>query len=179
MIFFTADQHFGHQNIIRTCSRPFASAEEMDEALTRNWNAAVGPGDEVYILGDFTMKPAPEAHRRLSALNGRKYLVVGNHDRFLKQFGPYAADLEWVKDYYVLMHGGRAFVLFHYPIAEWYGYFRGSIHLFGHIHNSPASAARVDASGLAFNVGVDCRGFRPVSIEEILALAERKSSPGN
>ena len=30
MIFFTADTHFGHNNVIRFCDRPFSSAAEMD-----------------------------------------------------------------------------------------------------------------------------------------------------
>ncbi|MGN0888723.1 MAG: hypothetical protein ACI4UY_07570 [Kiritimatiellia bacterium] len=41
MTFFTSDQHFGHFNIIRLCSRPFGTVEEMDEALLSKWNAKV------------------------------------------------------------------------------------------------------------------------------------------
>jgi len=173
MIFFTADLHFGHENIIRLCNRPFANAEAMDAALIRNWNATVSPRDEVYILGDFTMRPAAQAHEYLVALNGRKYFICGNHDKFLKSFGPYERDLEWVKDYHRLVYEGRRFILFHYPIAEWDCFFRGAIHLYGHVHNSATSAARLP-DGLAFNVGVDCHDFRPVSAEQILALAAEK-----
>ena len=56
MIYFTSDLHFGHKNIISHTGRPFSAAEEMDEALIRNWNRTVQPNDEVYILGDLTMK---------------------------------------------------------------------------------------------------------------------------
>ncbi len=131
MIYFTADLHFGHSNIIRHCSRPFAAAEEMDVALTANWNAAVSRHDEVYILGDFTMKPAAEAHKYLSALNGRKYMIRGNHDKFLNNYKASDTAFEWVKDYFVLKHEGRRFVLFHYPICEWDCFYRGAIHLSG------------------------------------------------
>jgi len=175
MIFFTADLHFGHENIIRHCNRPFSCADEMDAALTQNWNNTVGPSDEVYILGDFTMKPAAQAHEYLAALNGRKYFITGNHDKFLNGFGPFERDFEWIKDYHVLKHEGRKIVLFHYPIAEWDGFFRGVLHLYGHVHNSADSAARLPEDGLAFNVGVDCHDFRPVSIEKIIALVEAKA----
>ena len=173
MVFFTADLHFGHENIIRHCNRPFSSADEMDAALIRNWNATVGPRDEVYILGDLTMQPASKAHEYLEALKGRKFFIRGNHDRFLDGFEPYKHDLAWVKDYHVLKYAGRKIVLFHYPIAEWDGFFRDSIHLYGHIHNSAASTARLPG-GLAFNVGVDCWGFRPISADQILTLAAEK-----
>jgi calcineurin-like phosphoesterase family protein len=172
MIFFTADLHFGHENIIQHCNRPFASADEMDAALVRNWNAVVGQKDEVYILGDFTMRPAVDAHRYLTTLNGRKYLISGNHDRFLKGFAPYMSDFVWVKDYHVLNAGGKWLVLFHFPILEWYQFHRGAIHLYGHVHNSKTSAERVAAlTGPAFNVGTDVNNFAPVSIDEIFRRA--------
>ena len=171
MICFTADLHFGHANVIRHCSRPFASADEMDEALIKNWNDAVKLKDEVYILGDFTMRPSAEAHNYLKRLNGRKYFIKGNHDRFLKSrsFEPYMDDFEWVKDYHTLHIDGKCFVLFHYPILEWANYYRGSIHLYGHVHNSQTSAKLLEGlKGPAFNVGVDVNDYRPVSITDII-----------
>jgi len=33
VIFFTSDTHFGHENIIRYCQRPFADVGEMDREL--------------------------------------------------------------------------------------------------------------------------------------------------
>jgi calcineurin-like phosphoesterase family protein len=174
MVYFTADLHFGHANVINHCNRPFATADEMNEALIRNWNRTVHRDDDVYILGDVTMKPADEAHRYISELKGRKYLIRGNHDRFIKNYEPYIEDFVWVKDYEYLHYGDRHFVLFHYPIAEWYGAFRGAIHLYGHVHNSEAGNAMMKSStvGFAYNVGVDCNNFCPVSVKDILEYAE-------
>lgn len=36
MDFYISDTHFGHENIIWFCGRPFSNAQEMDEALVAN-----------------------------------------------------------------------------------------------------------------------------------------------
>ena len=41
MTFFTADQHFGHFNIMRLSKRPFASLDEMNETMIARWNDKV------------------------------------------------------------------------------------------------------------------------------------------
>ena len=43
MIYYTADLHFHYALLLP--SRPFATVEEMDEALVKNWNDTVGPED--------------------------------------------------------------------------------------------------------------------------------------
>lgn len=176
MIYFTADQHFGHENILRHCNRPFANANEIDAALIANWNATVTQNDDIYILGDFTMRSAEDAHKYLTRLNGRKYFIRGNHDKFLRGRGnaQYTNDYIWVKDYEMLHAEWNCFVLFHYPILEWANYYRGSIHLYGHVHNSETSAELLKGlKGLAFNVGVDVNGYCPVSIKTILNRAAK------
>ena len=47
MIYFIADTHFGHENVIKFCDRPFACADEMNEALISNWNERVNGNDTV------------------------------------------------------------------------------------------------------------------------------------
>ena len=52
-VFFTADTHLGHKNIITSTNRPFKSVAEMDSAIVKRWNERVTPQDLVYHLGDF------------------------------------------------------------------------------------------------------------------------------
>lgn len=77
MTYFTSDQHFGHFNIIRLCSRPFATVEEMDATMLARWNAKVREGDTVSILGDLFFRSAT-IEPILAQLKGRKHLILGN-----------------------------------------------------------------------------------------------------
>ena len=52
-IWFTADTHFGHENVIQFCQRPFSSVTEMDEQLIENWNHSVQPDDSYLSFGGF------------------------------------------------------------------------------------------------------------------------------
>lgn len=159
--FFTSDTHFGHANIIKLCDRPFTSVEEMDETMIERWNARVGAGDVVFHLGDFALG-AKTGRRVFERLNGTKVLIRGNHD------DNDTCRLAWGScvDYVMQRYEGQAWmVLFHYPILEWDGHYRGNIHLHGHQHNkSPLrDVRRVD-------VGVDANDFTPWALEEIRAL---------
>jgi len=79
--FFTADNHFGHEAIITMSQRPFATVEEMDEAMIANWNAVVSRGDNVWHVGDFAHRIDAKRKRAIfGKLNGSKHLVPGNHD---------------------------------------------------------------------------------------------------
>ena len=79
-VFFISDTHFGHENIIRMCRRPFASVAEMDEALVARWNERVGAADTIYHLGDFCYRNSRGADTYLRQLNGQIHLIAGNHD---------------------------------------------------------------------------------------------------
>lgn len=171
MIYFTADLHFYHDNIIKHTNRPFRDCTEMNEALVKNWNRLVKPQDEIYILGDVTMKGPVFATEMLSRLTGKKYLIRGNHDAFVdnKEFD--SSVFEWVKDYHELTYQNQKFILFHYPIAEWNGYFRDTIQLHGHQHNhADYNYNNLEKGIRRFDVGVDANYMKPVSIEDIIAF---------
>lgn len=158
--FFTSDTHFGHEKIIHLAKRPFSSAEEMNEAMIARWNLVVGKHDHVYHLGDFAVRsPRAKTDAVLDRLNGHIHLIQGNHEddalrvrhRFVK-----------VADYQTLKIGEQKVVLFHYPIRSWDGIFKGSWHLFGHVHGL------VPGFGKSFDIGVDNWNFNPLSWDEVI-----------
>jgi calcineurin-like phosphoesterase family protein len=180
MIYFTADNHFCHGNIIGSCGRPFKNVEEMNRVMIEKWNSYVTDIDDIYILGDFLYKGnGRDANDILSKLKGKKYLIKGNHEKYLDDPKFNDKAFQWVKDYHVLkLEGGRMIVLFHFPILSWAGSHHGSIHLYGHVHNSgiqhPEYGEKLKLLGSnAFNVGVDVNDFYPVSIKQILELVEK------
>ena len=82
MIFYTADLHLGHENVIAYSNRPFSNAAEMLECIILNWNSIVSADDDVYIIGDMFFKiNSKEQLEILRRLKGRKHLILGNHDR--------------------------------------------------------------------------------------------------
>lgn len=169
MIYFTSDLHFFHDNIINHTKRPFHNSEEMNEKLIKNWNLKISFNDEVYILGDITMKGPHLASEILSKLNGKKYLIRGNHDHFVDSPEFNFPFFVWIKDYAEISYINTKFILFHYPISEWNGFYKGSIHLHGHQHNREDYNFNNLKSGIyRFDVGVDANYMMPVSAEDII-----------
>jgi len=165
MIFFVGDTHFGHENIIKHCQRPFANAEEMNRVLIDQWNSVVGHGDKVYHLGDFAYKADPEVTAAIiPQLNGKKVLIAGNHD--MKPHAREGAGIDFslfdsVVPYLEIEIDGQQLILFHYPIEGWNGKWQKSWHLHGHSHGKAKKMkGRLD-------VGVDTHDFRPWSWKEI------------
>jgi calcineurin-like phosphoesterase family protein len=131
---YIADWHYGHANVLAFDNRPFSNVQEMNEALVTLWNETVTPQDDVYVLGDMFWCKSSEAIPVLEKLNGRKFLVKGNHDRsndgkFIRQFAK-------VSEYMEVEDEGRHVVLCHYPIPCFKNHMYGWIHLYGHVHNS-------------------------------------------
>lgn len=160
-IWFTSDTHFNHAKIIEYCNRPFASVSDMNFALTRAWQDAVKPDDEIYFLGDFCIGRESYALDILQMLPGTKHLIAGNHDgKKIRDAGLWYS----VQDYMELKHEGQLLVMAHYPFAVWNRSHYGSFNLHGHSHGTfkTNNARQID-------VGVDCWGYAPASLEQILA----------
>lgn len=175
MIYFTSDLHFYHTKIKNHSRQFFYTVEEMNNRLIKNWNNTVRCNDEVYILGDVTMKGPDIVRKLLSSLNGKKYLIRGNHDNFAENpdwlIDEYLTG--WVKDYYELHYNNFTFVLCHYPLLEWNKYYSGSYHLHGHLHSTKYDNIKNLKDGIRrYDVGVDANNFFPVSIDDIILFFE-------
>lgn len=172
-VWFTADLHFGHANMIKFSNRPWDTAEEMDEGLIANWNSVVKPNDFVYLLGDVAYASAKRMLWLMSRLNGRIGLILGNHDKGIAK-GDCAKRFEWIenlKEIYIHHEGKKQkIILCHYPMLTWNKSHRGSWNLHGHCHgNLP-----YDSSALRMDVGVDCNDYRPICYEEVQLYMSKK-----
>ena len=135
--FFISDNHFGHENAIKFDNRGFKTVEEMDEQMMERWNATVTDEDEVYILGDLSWKSSQETEELLDKLNGKKHLIIGNHDgKYLKN--PRIREkFVSVSNYReIFIDKDTLLILCHYPIPCFKNHLRGSYHFYGHVHNS-------------------------------------------
>lgn len=143
MNFYISDLHLSHKNVTRAGKdfddRPFDNTEEMHTVIKEKWNAKVTNGDTVYILGDLAMRGTQEELIAfVSTLKGHKVLIRGNHDdiRDLR----YKQLFDEICDYKELRENINGecvkLVLSHYPILMWRDQHRGSILLYGHVHNS-------------------------------------------
>jgi calcineurin-like phosphoesterase family protein len=162
-IFVVSDTHFGHANILRFTDsttgeliRPgFASLEEMDEHMIQQWNSVVQDKDIVYHLGDVYMN---DGHRVLPRLQGRKRLILGNHDngKSLYLQAHFQKIMMW------RMWPELNCVLTHVPIHE-SGMYKVHYNLHGHIHQNPSPTER------HINCSVEVQSYTPRSVEEIIA----------
>jgi calcineurin-like phosphoesterase family protein len=195
-IFFTADTHFGHTNILEFTERPFTSIQEHDEALIDNINKAVGKRDFLYHLGDFCFASTARqqvifAKEILSKIRCKNiHLILGNHDPRSKRGQPredFSALFTSCTPYHIvripealvledmLSAPKQMVILNHYAIRSWEGMHKGTYHLYGHSHATlPDNGTRsfdvgVDAVALRYGL-IDTDNYRPMSSYEIHAI---------
>ncbi len=164
-IFFTADTHFGDGGARALYRRPFATTADADRVIVDRWNATVGADDEIWHLGDVAIGTLNQAVAELlSALKGRKHLLRGNNDT-----DAICALPVWISvhDLVHLEMDALHVTLCHYPLRTWPGQARGALNLHGHSHGRLKPLTR------QFDVGVDARHFRPVTIAELRRKSAR------
>ena len=144
MRYYIADPHFFHAALnTKMDRRGFENVEQMNQYMLDKWNQKVRKNDEVIILGDLSWGKAEETNKLLEKLNGRLYLIQGNHDRFLKNNDFNAKRFVWIKPYEELQDNKRKVILCHYPIMCYNGQYRVDENgnpkvymLYGHVHDT-------------------------------------------
>jgi calcineurin-like phosphoesterase family protein len=170
MIYYIADIHFGHKNVIRFDERPFADVEEMNKIMIENWNARVTNKDDVYYVGDFAYRSSEDPISYLKQLKGKKHLIVGNHDRDLLKSDKVSQYFESIEKIMNISDNGRYVVLCHYPMASWEKSAHGSWHVYAHIHNNIGYPTYdlMKTFDHALNAGCMINNYMPSTLDEMI-----------
>jgi len=151
--YFTSDEHYGHENVIKYCNRPFATVEEMDDTIINNHNSVVNDDDIVIHAGDFTLKMDAAQYTR--RLKGNHVFLKGSHDYWMKE----------ERFLQVWEHKFEAVpyvVVCHYAMRVWPRHHHGAIMLYGHSHGVlPPLPGQWD-------IGVDNNKFFPISLNQVI-----------
>lgn len=162
-VFVCADLHFSHKNIIKYEDRPFADTEEMDRKLIENWNSVVDKDDKVYVLGDVAFTSKTRTSYIVQQLNGKKILVMGNHDRSrpakawmdigFDVVSPYPIIY---KEYIVMMHEPPTYFNINTP------YF----YIYGHVHGTPDYQDHTENSAC---VSIERLNYKPALLDDVIS----------
>jgi calcineurin-like phosphoesterase family protein len=175
-IFFTADLHLHHNNIIRYCHRNphFRDIEDMDRGLIANWNSVVANSDKVYHLGDFCFTGDSNTYgAMMHKVQGQTIFLRGNHDKGLQHANYYI----WRR-----IEGMKIFMR-HWP--PWVHPFKFKhsfdipidvdLILCGHVHDKwkyhvhSVGQRRIPV----INIGTDVWGYKPVSLDIMMEEVEK------
>ncbi len=165
-IFFTADTHFGHSNIIKYCKRPFLSevdkqefdarkgnwdnspinwriakesVEMMDKTLIDNINAIVKEEDTLWHLGDFAFG-IKDNYANVVEGYRRRINCKNINIVWGNHDQPWKAKHVFKQNYDLTDIEAPGYrhriIMCHYAMAVWEGSHRGNWQLYGHSHTT-------------------------------------------
>lgn len=166
-IWFISDTHFKHANILKFTNydgdpvRPgFKDVDEMDEFMIQRWNDVVKPHDKIYHLGDVIFgKNETAADVLLGRLNGKKRLILGNHDNYFP-ISLYAKHFEKIL---VQWRPSTEVIFSHYPLHIGVDDPKIKKNVHGHVHRT-----RNEISEKHINISVEMTDYAPIHYDEVL-----------
>lgn len=172
MIYFASDTHFSHNREFVYKVRGFDDVDAMNRAIIDRWNAVVKPEDEVYLLGDVMLNDNTVGLECLSRLNGKIYILLGNHDTNsrIKLYNS-LPNVEVLGYATVIKYGKYTFYLSHYPtltsnLDDMAPLSQHVLNLFGHTHQTKNFHNDIP---YMYHVGMDSHDCTPVSAEQVIA----------
>ena len=152
--------------------------EKYDKWLIEKWNSTIKKNDMVYIIGDFCLANTEKCKNLVQKLNGKKWLILGNHDKTfrnhkLDEYFMWVGDVKEAKfnhDQFPFIKEGETFCveMFHFPMSGWNRKPYGTVHACGHEHG--AHDEKNDKSGdLIVDVGLDAKlaNYDFISLEKL------------
>ena len=162
-IFLIADTHLGDDIIIKLENRPFKNSKEQTDSIVEKWNSVVNEDDIVYVIGDFLHIGCDSYHmEQAKKLNGKKYLVRGNHDTETDEF--YISECGFAKVYDHPIIVDDFWIFSHEPmyINKYFPY----ANIFGHVHDNPSYAT---FSSRHYCICVERTGYTPITFDAVKA----------
>lgn len=158
---------FNHENILKFTGSDgkkfrgdiFDDVNHMNETMIDNWNRLVKPEDKIYHLGDVYFGNQQEAEKILSRLNGKKRLIVGNHDTIYGKGN--VLQKHFQKIYMWRLFKEFNMCLTHVPIHE-SSFRKVEYNCHGHIHQ------RESPTKQHICICVEHTNYTPVNIEEVI-----------
>lgn len=173
-LWFSSDLHLDHVNILNFVNydgdkvRPeFNNVEEMNETIIERHNNLVRPNDKYYCLGDVIFGfNQHKAESILSRLNGKKRLILGNHDNYFpiefyaKFFDKITS--EWRPTGEVIFTHRAIFIDSTEPKLK------KNVH--GHVHRT-----RKEQSPKHVNISVEMTDYAPIHWEDVMKRCKLKN----
>ena len=164
-----SDPHFDSESIVVNGCRPFSSVAEMNETLIKNYNNVIGKQDICYWLGDIMYGATKDkVANLLRQLRGRKYLIMGNHDRGHSETWWISCGFDKVFSH-PIYDAENYIMLSHEPLPE-FGNLSPIANIHGHIHIQDYDFKNHNN---CINVCVEKTDYRPVLLNNPF-LQERR-----
>lgn len=189
-IFIISDIHFYHKNILKHCperqkicgAKDENDVEAWDKWMIEKWNSTISKKDMVYILGDFAFGSPESVRKLLDKLHGKKFLILGNHDKSSEHLDNYFVQITqqklvtFKKSNFDFLDEDFQVFMCHYPMVTWASKHYGVINVHGHCHgrlddyNEASTDLRVD-------VGIDGKlaNFNFITLEQIYRYFKEKT----
>ena len=177
-IWFSSDLHLAHDRAFIYEPRGFHNVAEMNAAIISRFREVVAEEDDLYLLGDLTLKDNEVGMACLNSLPGRKHIIIGNHDSIVRRElyqgirGFIPGEMKYAD---MIRYNGYHFFLCHFPAMtgnlERESLKQMTLCLSGHTHSKEKFYQDLP---YVYNVAVDAHNCYPVEINEIIGDMKAK-----
>lgn len=165
--FLISDLHLGHTNIIKYCSRPFSTVEEMNQTIISNWNNTIRSNDKVFFLGDMSFgRDSLKPREYLKLLKGNIIYLKGSHDKGIRPSSDLGPKVKVHLSYHIEVTGIK-FLLVHDPFDIYLNHDPIDWTIHGHVHDNEPFLC---PERKRINVSVEAINYTPITLSRIVDI---------